>query len=54
MVVASDNALQVTELPFEVQGINISMFWHEKNHRGELHIWIRQMLVELCRNFVES
>lgn len=47
MIFASEPALQVTELPVEIPSFSISLFWHEKNHRDDLHLWLRQLLVEL-------
>lgn len=37
-------ALQTVEPPVQVQGFEMSMFWHERVHRDPAHRWLRELI----------
>lgn len=39
--------LQVSPLPFEMDGFSIDMLWHTKNNNDPDHTWLRTTLVQL-------
>lgn len=40
----NDSALQIVEAPFELQGYEIAMLWHERSHRDPAHQWLREYI----------
>lgn len=40
--------IEIKELPFELDKISIVQVWHERNHRDEAHIWLREMVKKVC------
>lgn len=41
------SSIQVLALPFKVDRVDVSMFWHERWHRDPAHSWLRAVLREV-------
>ncbi len=41
-------AFTITECPFPVQGFDVSMLWHERNHGHGGQRWVRERILELA------
>ncbi|UYO94823.1 LysR family transcriptional regulator [Pollutimonas sp. M17] len=44
MEAAESDGLRILPLPFPVDSIDISMYWHERCHRDPAHIWLRNVI----------
>ncbi len=44
MQAAENEGLRILPLPFPVDSIDISMYWHERCHRDPAHIWLRNVI----------
>ncbi|BAZ17795.1 transcriptional regulator LysR family protein [Calothrix sp. NIES-4071] len=42
--------LHVAELPIEVAPALLQMMWHERKQREPAHEWLREIIVEICKN----
>lgn len=42
------NALQLIDCPFPVEGFEVGMVWHERNHGHSGQRWLREALVDLA------
>jgi DNA-binding transcriptional LysR family regulator len=45
---ASSLDLQILELPFEVDVVDVSMLWHQRWHHVQSHAWLRARLREVA------
>ena len=43
------NGLFSFELPFPVPGVKVSMLWHPRMDGDEVHRWLREQILTLCR-----
>lgn len=43
--------IDVWELPFETESLDISMIWHEKNQKDVLHRWIRNEIAQITQEY---
>lgn len=41
--------LAVREPPLEIPGFTKTLAWHERTHRDAAHRWLRELLLEVCR-----
>jgi DNA-binding transcriptional LysR family regulator len=44
---ARADALQVLDPPFQLGGVRVAMFWHERTHASPAHVWLRQVIRDL-------
>jgi DNA-binding transcriptional LysR family regulator len=42
---AKNYTIKLLHLPFDVDPINIYLYWHERQHNSELHRWVRNTLI---------
>jgi DNA-binding transcriptional LysR family regulator len=40
-------SLVISDLPFQIPGINTKMVWHEKNQQDPFHTWLRNCLAKI-------
>lgn len=40
--------LYTSQLPLEIPGFPVGMLWHRKSDRDLGHIWLRQLITNLC------
>ncbi|GAA6619669.1 LysR family transcriptional regulator [Scytonema sp. NUACC26] len=40
--------LYASELPFKMTGFSVDMLWHGKNDRDPGHLWLRNLILQLC------
>ncbi|MGL5805060.1 MAG: LysR family transcriptional regulator [Xenococcaceae cyanobacterium] len=40
--------LYISELPFEINGFSVDLLWHSKNDREGGHLWLRNLIAQLC------
>ena len=40
--------LYASPLPFEMTGFSVDMLWHNKNDRDQGHIWLRNLISQIC------
>lgn len=46
--------LQILPLPFELPVFNLVMVWHPLREKDPAHLWLRQQLDQVCRQFLPS
>jgi DNA-binding transcriptional LysR family regulator len=42
--------LYASPLPFEMTGFSVDILWHNKNDRDQGHIWLRNLISQICVN----
>lgn len=42
--------LRVVEPPIELPGFSVTQFWHERQQQDPAHIWLRSLIMDLCRD----
>ncbi|MGI2903560.1 LysR family transcriptional regulator [Tolypothrix sp. VBCCA 56010] len=40
--------LYASPLPFEMTGFSVDILWHNKNDRDQGHIWLRNLISQIC------
>jgi DNA-binding transcriptional LysR family regulator len=47
---AASLPLQVLEPPIPLPVLDVSLYWHERSHKDELHRWMRSLVIEAARS----
>ncbi|SFQ98756.1 DNA-binding transcriptional regulator, LysR family [Enterobacter sp. kpr-6] len=50
LLAASGRALHVFELPLTLPGITVAQMWHPRSQVDPAHRWLREFVLETCRN----
>lgn len=48
----TDDSVYIFELPVKVQGITVSQMWHPRNEVDPVQRWLRQFMLDVCRQQV--
>lgn len=40
--------LEIAKLPFSIEGISVVQVWHSRHHKDPAHIWLRNLIKEIC------
>jgi DNA-binding transcriptional LysR family regulator len=46
---ARSQNLKIFPLPFAMDGFSVFMRWHESNRNHPAHVWLRELIAEVCR-----
>jgi DNA-binding transcriptional LysR family regulator len=42
--------LRIVEPPLAVPGFSVTQFWHERQQQDPAHIWLRSLIMDVCRS----
>jgi LysR family transcriptional regulator, mexEF-oprN operon transcriptional activator len=46
--------IQILPLPFTIDSIDLSMFWHERKHRDPVHTWVRSIIKSVAADLAAT
>lgn len=42
--------IEQVKLPFSLDSINVVQVWHARHHRDQAHVWLRNLIKEICED----